>query len=229
MDERTPTEHHYCRRRNRLSVVVLTAIVLIIAILSTPQSKSSDQSRGPRTRATAGNQSDGANTDSPAAGSGIAQSVLDAQPGLAHVTRDVDGDTIDVKLGGKTETIRFIGLDTPETHDPRKPVQCYGPEAAAHTKGLLEGKDVRLAADPKDSDRDKYGRLLRYVYLPDGTDVNAELVQDGWAFAYVIFPFSKHDDFVALESQAQAAGRGLWSACNVNATGEIKQTAGPKS
>jgi micrococcal nuclease len=154
--------------------------------------------------------------------------VLDAQPGLAHVTKDVDGDTIDVVLGGKAETVRFIGIDTPETHDPRKPVQCFGEVAAARTKALLEGKDVRLEADPTNSDRDKYGRLLRYVYLPNGTLVNAQLIREGYAFAYTVFPFIRLDEFQGLETAARQDNVGLWKGCNINESEQIKQTTGNK-
>lgn len=156
------------------------------------------------------------------------QKVIESQPGLWHVTHDVDGDTIDVQQGSAKEVVRFIGVDTPETHDPRKPVQCFGLMAAAHTKALLEGKDVRLAPDPQDQNRDKYGRLLRYVYLPDGTLVNAELIKDGYGFAYVVFPFEKLDQFRQLESDARQNNRGLWAGCNVNSSSEIKQTSGSK-
>src|SRR5579862_2677792 len=91
-------------------------------------------------------------------------------PGLYTVDHYVDGDTIAVNMNGAVETIRFIGVDTPETHKPNTPVQCYGPDAAAYTKARISqfGK-VRLQADSRDTNRDRYGRLLRYVYLPDGT------------------------------------------------------------
>jgi micrococcal nuclease len=164
---------------------------------------------------------------SPAVQSGAAN-MLSAQPGLAPVLYDIDGDTIVVKLAGRDETVRFIGADTPETHDPRKPVQCFGLAAATHTKSLVTGKSVRLAVDPSDSDRDKYGRLLRYVYLPDGTLLNAELIRDGYAFAYTVFPFSKLDEFQALETEARDNNRGLWAGCNVDSGQQIEQTTGSK-
>jgi endonuclease YncB( thermonuclease family) len=151
-----------------------------------------------------------------------------AAPGSYRVTKAVDGDTIDVDMDGKTETVRFIGIDTPETHDPRKPVQCFGEAAAAYTKSHVTGISVRLEADPTNSDRDKYKRLLRYVYLPDGTLLNAKLIHDGYAFAYTIFPFTKLDDFRALERDAREANRGLWAGCDVNDASVIKQTAGAK-
>lgn len=97
-------------------------------------------------------------------------------PGLYKVVKFDDGDTIAVDMQGKTETIRFIGVDTPETHDPRKPVQCYGKTASAFTKKLIGDSPVRLEADPLSGNRDRYDRLLRYIYLPNGTLVNEALV-----------------------------------------------------
>lgn len=146
------------------------------------------------------------------------------QPGMWTVVRDIDGDTIVVQQGSDQETVRFIGVDTPETHKPNTPVQCYGPEAAAFTKAQVSGQAVKLAPDPKDTNRDKYGRLLRYVYLADGTLLNARLIQDGYGFAYVIFPFEKLSDFSQLQSQAKVAGRGLWSACGIDDSSDIFQT-----
>src|SRR5581483_96777 len=107
-----------------------------------------------------------------------------SQPGLYRVTEFVDGDTIKVDMNGSTETVRFIGVDTPETHDPRKAVQCFGMAAASFTKQLIGSSNVRLAADPTNTNRDRYNRLLRYVYLPDGRLVNAEIIKQGYGFAY---------------------------------------------
>jgi micrococcal nuclease len=137
------------------------------------------------------------------------------QPGTYAVTRYVDGDTIQVDMDGTKETIRFIGIDTPETHKPNTPVQCYGPAAAAHTKNVISqaGGRVRLAADALGTNRDRYDRLLRYVYLPDGTLVNERNVREGYAFYYPFFPFSKKAEFAAAQKEAQAGNRGLWGNC----------------
>lgn len=139
------------------------------------------------------------------------------------VTEVSDGDTIKVKMGDKTETIRFIGVDTPETRDPRKAVQCFGKQASDFTKSLLLNKQVRLESDPNDSDRDKYKRLLRYVYLGDEL-INAKLIKEGYGFAYVVFPFTKLDEFRQLESEARSQNKGLWGGCNINDTSKVKQT-----
>src|SRR5580765_8258390 len=117
-----------------------------------------------------------------------------SQPGLYRVTEFVDGDTVKVNMNGNSETVRFIGVDTPETHDPRKAVQCFGQAAAAFTKQTIGANSVRLTADPTNTNRDRYNRLLRYVYLPNGTLVNAEIIKQGYGFAYTAFPFEKMDE-----------------------------------
>jgi endonuclease YncB( thermonuclease family) len=150
--------------------------------------------------------------------------VQTSQPGLYPVSRFIDGDTIVVSMDGHDETLRLIGVDTPETHKPKTPVQCYGPQAAAFTKSFIGTSSVRLEADAMDSNRDKYGRLLRYVYLPDGRSVDAELIKQGYGFAYILFPFEKKAEFQQLEQQAKAAKAGLWSACQIHKDGEKEQT-----
>jgi micrococcal nuclease len=145
-----------------------------------------------------------------------------------QVVHVVDGDTINVEMGPVKETVRLLGIDTPETHDPRKPVQCFGQMASNYAANLLNGKHVRLEPDPTNSNRDKYQRLLRYVYLPDGTLVNARLIKDGFAFAYVVFPLVKLDEFRALETEARNNNRGLWAGCDIDETSAIKQTTRTK-
>jgi endonuclease YncB( thermonuclease family) len=142
------------------------------------------------------------------------------QPGLYKVVRFSDGDTFTVDMNGKNETIRLVGVDTPETHDPRKKVQCYGPAASAYTKNTITaaGSEVRLAADPQSTNRDRYNRLLRYVYLPDGTLFNEKLILEGYGFYYPYFPFTKSAEFEAAEKQAMAGNKGLWGNCHPVAT-----------
>jgi micrococcal nuclease len=134
-------------------------------------------------------------------------------PGFYRVSEFVDGDTIKVDRNGHVETVRFIGVDTPETHDPRKAVQCFGQAAADHTKQTIGQQPVRLEADPLNTDRDRYNRLLRYIYLPDGTLLNAKIIQDGYGFAYLSFPFTKTEEFRGYQTAARQAGRGLWGSC----------------
>ncbi len=126
------------------------------------------------------------------------------------VVRVVDGDTIVVRFAnGKYEKVRLIGINTPETVDPRRPVQYFGKEASAYTKRHLLGKTVYLQYDWQL--RDKYGRLLAYVFLPDGTFFNAKIIKDGYAFAFTRYPFKYMDLFRKLEREAREAGRGLWN------------------
>lgn len=145
----------------------------------------------------------------------LPQAAQQNQPGLYTIDHYVDGDTIAVNMNGNVETVRFIGVDTPETHRPNTPVQCYGPQAAAYTKAQISkfGK-VRLQADPQDTNRDVYGRLLRYVYLPDGTLLDEQIIKQGYGFAYLDFPFSKKAEFAAAQTQAQLAKAGLWATCH---------------
>lgn len=123
-------------------------------------------------------------------------------------TRAVDGDTIIVKMKGTEERVRLIGVDTPETVHPEKPVAFFGKEASAFTKRMAEGKRVRLEYDWQE--RDKYGRLLAYVYLEDGTFLNAEIIKRGYGFAYTRFPFKDLDKFRKYEREARENIRGLW-------------------
>lgn len=146
-------------------------------------------------------------------------------PGTYAVEKFDDGDTIDVNMDGKTETIRFIGVDTPETHDPRKPVQCFGRAASAYTKNLIGNQRVRLAADPTNSNRDRYNRLLRYIYLPDGTLVNKKIIEDGYGFALTAFPFTKLEEFRQAQKDARQNNRGLWSRCEIDTSSGHNQTA----
>ena len=134
--------------------------------------------------------------------------LLAAPPAVAQlVERVVDGDTIVVRGVGR---VRLIGVDTPETVDPRRPVEFFGREASAFTKRLLEGRRVRLEYDRERNDR--FGRTLAYVYLRDGTFANAEIVRRGYGHAYTRFPFRHLERFRRLEREAREAGRGLWGA-----------------
>lgn len=125
------------------------------------------------------------------------------------VQRVVDGDTIVLTDGSK---VRYIGVDTPETVDPRKAVQCFGKKAKEYNAALVVGKEVKLEADVGNTD--KYKRLLRYVYLPDGTMVNERLVREGYARVMTIPPNIRNSKlFLDAEREAREQKRGLWSAC----------------
>lgn len=127
----------------------------------------------------------------------------------ARVVRVIDGDTIEIEGG---ERVRYIGIDAPETVEPQKPVECFGSEASDKNKELVAGKTVRLEKDT--TDRDKYNRLLRYVYV-DETLVNAELVKQGFARAWAYPPDVKYQDQIdEAEQAAKKIKSGLWTACS---------------
>jgi endonuclease YncB( thermonuclease family) len=132
----------------------------------------------------------------------------------ATVVRVVDGDTVRARVDGREETIRLIGIDTPETVKPNTPVQCFGEEASRQTKSLLPARTaVRLERDAEA--RDDYGRLLAYVYRAgDGLFVNLSLAREGYAVPLTIPPNVAHArEFVAAAADARRDGRGLWAAC----------------
>ncbi|MFW6074588.1 MAG: thermonuclease family protein [Chloroflexota bacterium] len=133
----------------------------------------------------------------------------------AEVVRVVDGDTIIVRLDGDEERLRYIGIDAPESSIPDQAPECFGPEAARANEELVGGETVLLEADV--SNRDQFGRLLRYVYVDDGDDrfmVNQELVESGYAEAVRYPPDTAYaDDLERAEEIARANRAGIWSAC----------------
>jgi len=146
-----------------------------------------------------------------------------SESGIFKVTRVIDGDTVEIEGG---EHVRYIGIDTPETVDPRKPVQCFGIEASKKNEELVEGKVVRLEKDI--TEKDKYGRLLRYVWMDD-LFVNLELVKQGFATSYSYPPDIKYQkEFQEAEKEAREAKRGLWGACPIspNPTAQMQEPTG---
>ncbi len=131
-------------------------------------------------------------------------------PATVQVVRVIDGDTIRVCcVFGDRVTVRYIGIDTPETHHPMKGVEPYGMEAAEANRKLVDGKTVRMEFDVQQFD--KYGRILAYVYLEDDTFVNAWLVENGYAMVATFPPNVRHQElFLKLQREAREAGRGLW-------------------
>ena len=129
-----------------------------------------------------------------------------------QVVKVVDGDTLDLSINGKTERIRLIGINTPETVDPRKPVECFGIEASNKAKATLSGKYVSLEKDASQGDRDKYGRLLGYIFLDDGTNFNKMMIQQGYAYEYTHgTPYRYQVEFKKAQQEAQVAKAGLWA------------------
>lgn len=149
---------------------------------------------------------------------GIADEVTQPQLSLtdqqqAVVTRVVDGDTIKVVFDGEEQTVRIIGLDTPETVHPQKPVECYGVEASNFAKELLEGEKVLLQTDSTQSTKDTYQRLLRYVSLEDGTDFGLKMIQNGYGLEYTYDsnPYLRQELYIEAQKAAQANEQGLWN------------------
>ncbi len=140
-------------------------------------------------------------------------STIPADRVAGTVTRVIDGDTIDVAVPGDTLRVRLIGVDTPESVHPSKPVECYGREASTFLRELAQGRAVNLVIDPSQDTVDRYGRALRYIWLDDGTFVNREIVARGFGFEYTFrTPHAYRDEFRAAEAQARDAGRGMWAA-----------------
>jgi micrococcal nuclease len=177
----------------------------------------------PPVRGNAPSSGDGEGEDRDSAGTGLYRlnspglaSVNDADLSRmirAEVIGHVDGDTLRVRINrpplelNAVETIRMIGVDTPETVHPRRETEYFGREASDFTRQLL-GKPVLLAFDW--DLRDRYGRLLAYIYSPDGSCHNAALIREGYAHAYTRYSFQFLDEFRGLEQRARQTSRGLW-------------------
>ncbi len=132
---------------------------------------------------------------------------------LAEITRVVDGDTVEALINGAKERIRLIGINTPETVDPRRKVECFGKEASAKARALLAGKNVKLVKDGTQDERDKYGRLLRHIFLADGKNFGLEMIRQGYAYEYTYrVPYAYQDEYKTAERLARDDGAGLWAA-----------------
>jgi micrococcal nuclease len=134
---------------------------------------------------------------------------------LYHVIKMPDGDTLIANVDGHEVTVRLIGMDTPEVVDPRKPIQCYGPEASAKGKELLNGKDIFLEKEKGREAYDKYGRVLAYAHLPDGSLYNEYMIKAGFAREYTFNKekYKYQKDFKAAQKAAEKGKVGLWKVC----------------
>lgn len=134
-----------------------------------------------------------------------------------EVMKVVDGDTIRIMADGVEERVRLIGINAPETVDPRSDVQCFGKEASEKLKDIVGGKLVKLEYDDSQGMRDSYDRLLAYVYLEDGQMANRKMIAEGYAYEYTyLIPYKYRDEFRELQTLARNSGRGLWNpeTCN---------------
>ena len=136
--------------------------------------------------------------------------LLAATPETARVLSVHDGDTITVRVDGRTEKVRLVGIDTPELQDERPEYREAGYAARNYARSRLGGETVTLETDPLQADRDGYARLLRYVILDDGTNVNEDLVRKGYARVYDRFKFTLKSRFKATEAEAKREKLGVW-------------------
>lgn len=153
----------------------------------------------------------------------------DPEPELYSVTKVVDGDTIAISKDGKTETVRLIGIDTPETVDTRVEVQCFGKESSDKLKALLSGKKVRLEMDEGEGARDKYKRLLAYIFREDGLFANKYMIEEGYAYEYTYDTAYKYQkEFKEAEESAKNGEKGLWKPNVCPPRVDSRVEAGPK-
>jgi len=212
--------------RNRTYVTGIIAVVLLIIFISL--SSHNTDTKKEQINALAGSIASSTEVN-------LSIKPLTTDLKLLDVVKVVDGDTIDVSLDGKTERIRLIGINTPETVDPRKPVECFGKEASDKAKALLSGKKVYLEADLISGERDKYNRLLRYVFLEDGTSFNLMMIKEGYAYEYTYdVPYKYQTEFKEAQKEAMAAKAGLWgdlckglSAITTTSSSTVPAATGP--
>jgi micrococcal nuclease len=145
---------------------------------------------------------------------------------LYSVVKIIDGDTIDVLINDKVERLRLIGINTPETVDPRKPVECFGKEASNKAREILTDKKVFLESDTSQGDLDKYNRLLRYVFLEDGTNFNLLMIKEGYAYEYTYqTPYKYQLEFKNAQKEATSNKVGLWGdVCQISGTVSVPTT-----
>ena len=155
---------------------------------------------------------------------GIATTTPNTVGTYYKVTKVTDGDTIHIDRDGEDVTVRLLGINTPETVDPRRQVECFGKEASARMKEIVGGQIVRLEYDNSQSLRDAYDRLLAYVYLEDGQMVNRKMIAEGYAYEYTyLTPYHYQSEFRDLQRLAKSSGRGLWSPDTCNGSKTLNQ------
>lgn len=182
-----------------LGGIVLSLFLLFVLTKVFPEFAETESARAP-----AANVPANVNAAKPA--------LLPTDPTPARIIKVVDGDTLDVTVNGEPQRIRVIGINTPETVDPRRPVQCFGREASAHAYELLDGQEVILTADPTQDEVDKYGRSLRYVEIVRGGDYGIAMITGGYAHEYTYErKYLKQADYRAAQKRAEEQGVGLWS------------------
>lgn len=196
------TQYRYIRRFV-LSVLAIVSSVVLAVVIANNLKSNNINTWGP---------SGGANDpQSFQEGTSVLEQSEDEKETLYRVVSVTDGDTINIEYNGATTPLRLIGIDTPETVDSRTDVQCFGPEASDYLKSLLTDKSVRIEADATQDDLDKYGRLLRYVYL-DNEDVGLKIISGGYGKEYTYeVPYQKQSDYKAAEAMAKQNKKGQWA------------------
>lgn len=189
-------------KKNPFRVLLLTLVAIAVLSMSlvfvTLIASSVDQDVGVEREAVQG------------MGENVNNSENEIDKTFAKVTRVVDGDTIQVDIDGDKFTVRLIGIDTPETVAPRKEVECFGKEASDFLKNLIDSKTVELVEDKTQGNTDRYGRLLRYVFL-DELNVNLKLVEQGYAYEYTFrSPYNFQTEFKNAQNEAMQNQLGLW-------------------
>lgn len=184
----------------------------------------------PRITRTATKRARYTTTRTPSPISSVGTKPVDAQ--IAQVIKVIDGDTVDVRLNNQTIRLRLIGIDTPESVDPRKPVQCFGIEASNYTKNVLLNQTVYLERDPSQGEYDIYNRLLVYIWLDNTTLFNQKIIAEGYAFEYTYrLPYRYQSQLQTAQQTARGRKIGLWSpsTCNGDVNTGITTTAVAKS
>lgn len=160
-----------------------------------------------------------------ASDTGQRQSSVSANSPKSKVIKVVDGDTAQIEINGQTKTVRYIGMDTPEIVDPRKTVQCFGREASNKAHELLDNQMVQLEFDKSVGEQDKYGRLLAYIILSDGSIYNKKMIAEGYAkeYTYQNQSYRYQTEFKSAQADAESAQLGLWN--QNTCAGDTTQTA----
>lgn len=195
-------------KSKKIVIFALAGIILLFIIVGV----GTDNTTTPADNEQAGTQSA---TEVVPAQNSIVQTNTSSQSkttSLYPVVSVVDGDTLKISMDGATETIRLIGINTPETVDPRKSVECFGTEASNKAKSVLTGKKVSIETDVSQGERDKYGRLLAYVFLENGTNFNKMMISEGYAYEYTYnTPYKYQSEFKTAEADARNNKVGLWA------------------
>jgi len=201
-------------KRILATIVVAIAVIWIVSLGASRKADVIDTSKTQLPATQTQSRAEIAPAQVPAAQeTATASEPVPAAGNLYMVEGVTDGDTIKVDIDGSIETIRLIGMDTPEIVDPRKPVQCFGKESSEKAREMLGGKKIRLEADPTQGERDAYNRLLRYVYLEDGTSFDRWMIAEGYAheYTYQSKPYKYQAEYQSAEKSAREGKKGLWA------------------